>query len=358
MQVIFDAQIYLSQKAGGISRYHYELLRGLRQINVEASVAGLFIKNQYLFADPHYKRRFINDPSASFAFFNKLLIKNKLRRLSTDQIFHPANPYPFLHSEMHSLPHCVFTIHDMISEQNSRVSGTEKYFYAQQADKIIAVSETTKRDIVRLYNINPDKIEVIYHGCSLSPKMAKKPSKRIPIPDQYILYVGDRNDHKNFGWFIQSIAPLLQQRNDLYLVCAGKRPFSQLEESSLTELSVRSKVIMLTQPSNQELAYLYVNSQLFVFPSLREGFGIPILEAWACQTPVVLSSNDCFTEVAAEAGCYFEPTKQESILGTIEQVLYDKDLQKSLIRKGNQRLALFSWEKSVNQHLQVYQSLL
>jgi glycosyltransferase involved in cell wall biosynthesis len=91
---------------------------------------------------------------------------------------------------------------------------------------------------------------------------------------------------------------------------------------------------------------------------LAEGFGIPILEAWACSTPVVLSDNACFKEVAAEAGCYFNPHSPDSMTNAIEKVLKDNDLCKDLIQKGTSRLRLFSWEKTVEQTHKLYQSLL
>jgi glycosyltransferase involved in cell wall biosynthesis len=95
----------------------------------------------------------------------------------------------------------------------------------------------------------------------------------------------------------------------------------------------------------------------YIFPSLAEGFGIPVLEAWSCMTPVILSNNHCFNEVAAEAGYYFTPDSQESIRDAIEKVLSDKTLQNELIKKGRSRLSLFSWEKTVTQTSILYKPL-
>jgi glycosyltransferase involved in cell wall biosynthesis len=356
MQIIYDAQIFLSQKAGGISRYHYELFKGMRQLGHHARIAGLFVKNQYLLSDNRYGKSFISDPTASFAAFNKLILKRALRKMKPDSIFHPANPYKFLSSEMPDIKNKVFTIHDMIVEKQDMRKGDDKLYFAQQATKIIAVSEATKKDVVQLFGIDREKIEVIHHGSSLAPQMAKKPAK--PVPCDYLLYVGDRSGYKNFMTFVKAAAELLRNNNDLYLVCTGKRDFSSSEKLFLKESGIDRKVLFFANVPDSELAYLYCKASAFVFPSLNEGFGIPILEAWSCGTPVILSNNECFAEVAAEAACYFEPLSGESIRETVEKVLSDKALQKDLIGKGTNRLQLFSWEKAVHQTANLYQSLL
>jgi glycosyltransferase involved in cell wall biosynthesis len=356
MNILYDAQIYLEQKAGGISRYHYELTKGMCQLGCKTRIAGLFVKNQYLLSDNQLRKSFIYDPTASFALFNKLILKRALKRMQSDTVFHPANAYRHIISEITEVKNMVFTIHDMIVEKQNKSLGADKVFYAQQASKIIAVSEATKKDIVTLWGITPDKIEVIYHGSSLNPQRAKKPAK--PLPDDFLLYVGQRGGYKNFAIFVQAVTHLLKKDSRLYLVCAGKSPFSQEEFQRMKELEIEKKVLFFASPDDSELAYLYSRAKAFVFPSLNEGFGIPILEAWSCGTPIVLSHNDCFTEIVAEAGHYFDPFSVESMQGVIEKVLFDRDLQKDLVRKGASRLSLFSWEKAVLQTYNLYESLL
>lgn len=356
MKILYDACIYLEQKTGGISRYHCELFKGMRQRGCDARIAGLFVKNKYLLSDNQLKKSFIHDPAACFALFNKLILKRALRRMDSNTVFHPANFYRHIISEIAGIKNMVFTIHDMIVEKQNKDFGAEKRFYARQASKIIAVSEATKKDIVALWGIAPDKIEVIYHGSSLNPQSAKKPAN--PLPDNFLLYVGDRGGHKNFATFIKAIARLLKKHSSLYLVCAGKRTFSQEEIQRIKELEIEKKTLFCICPNDNELACLYSKAKAFVFPSLNEGFGIPILEAWACRTPVILSNNPCFNEIAAEAGYCFDPLSVESMQETIEKVLSDKNLQEELVRKGTNRLTLFSWEKAVTKTYNLYESLL
>jgi glycosyltransferase involved in cell wall biosynthesis len=356
MKIIYDGHIYLEQKAGGISRYHYELFKGMCRLGHNVQIAGLFVKNQYLLSDSQYGKSFIPDPTASFAAFNKWILKRKLRKMDPNGIFHPANSYKYLYPEIPGIKNKVFTIHDMIVEKQDVNANAEKLFYAGNASKIIAVSEATRQDIVKLWKIDREKIEVIYHGSSLNPQIAKKTAK--PVPEIFVLYVGDRGGHKNFIPFIRAIAVLLKKYMKLHLVCAGKRAFSQEETQVIKRLGIEKKVLFFVRPNDSELAYLYSKAEVFVFPSLNEGFGIPVLEAWACKTPVILSNNPCFNEIAAEAGFYFIPDSQESIQESIEKVLMDKVLQKDLVKKGTNRLSLFSWEKTVEQTSELYKSLL
>jgi glycosyltransferase involved in cell wall biosynthesis len=356
MKIIYDVHIYLDQKVGGISRYHYELFKGMHQMGYDVRTVGLFVKNQYLLSDKQLRKSFIYDPAAAFTLFNKLILERVLKRIDSNTVFHPANAYRHIISNITEMKRLVFTIHDMIVEKQNKDSNADKLFYARQASKIIAVSGATKKDIVDLWGIAPDKIEVIYHGYSLYPQLAKKPAKA--LPDDFLLYVGDRDGYKNFRTFIQAFARVSKKHNDLYLVCAGKRYFSASEQLFLKELGIDNKVIFLTKMTDNELAYLYCKAKIFVFPSLHEGFGIPVLEAWACKTSVILSNNSCFNEIAAEAGYYFEPLSVESMQEAIEKVLSDKDLQKELVRKGTDRLTQFSWEKSVTQTYKLYESLL
>ncbi|MDR0566153.1 MAG: glycosyltransferase family 4 protein [Prevotellaceae bacterium] len=190
----------------------------------------------------------------------------------------------------------------------------------------------------------------------MNPQLAKKTVK--PIPANFLLYVGDRNGRKNFKTFIQAVAPLLKKGNNLYLTCTGKQAFSQEEVRWMKELEIEKKVLWFASPNDDELAYLYSKSKAFVFPSLGEGFGLPILEAWTCRTPVILSNIPCFNEIAADAGCYFDPLSVESMRETIEKVLFSKVLQNDLARKGTYRLSLFSWKNTVNQTHKIYSSLL
>ncbi|MDR2691578.1 MAG: hypothetical protein LBB73_04670 [Dysgonamonadaceae bacterium] len=126
MKIIYDAQIFLNQKAGGISRYHYELFKGMRRLGHDARIAGLFVKNKYLLSDSLYGKSFIYDPTTSFAAFNKWILKKKLRKTNRNVIFRPTNAYNYLYPEILNVKNKVFTIHDMIIEKQNITASVDK----------------------------------------------------------------------------------------------------------------------------------------------------------------------------------------------------------------------------------------
>jgi glycosyltransferase involved in cell wall biosynthesis len=355
MKILFDALIFQNQKTGGISRYYYELFKGMKTLGEDIFISGKFIKNHYLLTDKALRKYFFHDSTASFALFNKWMIQQTVAKGRYD-IFHPSDAYSFIEKNIPSGKNLVFTIHDMIPEKYLNAKSPVKQAFAKRADKIIAVSETTKNDVEEIFGIESHKIEVVYHGSSLCPKSdIPTPAS---LPDNYILQVGVREGYKNFDMAVRAIAPLLNKYPDLYMVCAGRRPFSKSEQLLLNSLNIEKKVIMYAQANDNTLATLYSNAAVFIFPSLFEGFGIPILESWTCGAPVVLSDNNCFREIAGDAGYYFDPRNKDSITAAVEKVLLHPTLQNDLRMKGRKRLAQFSWERTVQRTNEIYKLLM
>jgi len=356
MKILYDAQTFLNQKTGGISRYHYELLKGMKSLGHEVSLPGKFIKNKYLLADKDYRKHYIHDPFALFTELNLRMLKRSVAK-GTFDIFHPSKGYGSVLQSIPDNKSLVFTIHDMILEKYFGKKAPIKQEYARRADKIIAVSNTTKKDVMEIFGIEADKIDVVYHGSSLQID----PDAKLPanLPENYILYVGNRDDsYKNFVASARGVAPLLNKFPDLHLVCAGRRQFSKSELTLFNSLRISQQTQAYQMVDDDVLAILYAHAGLFIFPSLYEGFGIPILEAWSCNAPLVLSDNDCFREVAGDAGYYFNPFDHESITYAVEKVLNSPSLQNELREKGQNRLTQFSWERSVRQTNDIYRSLI
>jgi glycosyltransferase involved in cell wall biosynthesis len=223
------------------------------------------------------------------------------------------------------------------------------------ADHIIAVSENTKNDIISILDIDPQKISVVYHASELLP--AEEKNELInELPKRYLLYVGDRNGYKNFWFFIHSIKDLFRKYNDLELICTGV-PFSLNEIKLFKALGINDRIRCLFFDETS-LFSLYKKAEAFVFPSLNEGFGIPILEAFQSGCPALLSNKSCFPEIAGEAAIYFDPRNRNEISNTIEEVLNNQQLRESLIKEGKERLKYFSWKKSSEKTLDVYKKLI
>ena len=355
MRLLYDSQIFINQKTGGISRYHYELYKRMVQSGESAVISGRFIKNMYLLNDSNLKHSFFSDSTASFSFLNKLTIKKTVLKGNYD-IFHPTIPCDYFVDLIPENKKVVLTIHDMIIEKQNPEAGATKRKLALRADKIITVSQATKNDVVEMWAIDEKKIEVIHLGSSLKPLSAN--NKNIAnIPSRYILYVGDRGGYKNFEKFAQAFVSVQKKENDLKMVVVG-RPFSQVEKQYLSELNIDNDVFIFSGISDENLTYLYSNATLFVFPSLCEGFGVPILETWTCNTPLALSDIPCFREVAGDGGCFFNPESVESMIDTICEILSNETLKNDLVKKGTERLKNFSWDKNHEQTRSVYESIL
>jgi glycosyltransferase involved in cell wall biosynthesis len=177
------------------------------------------------------------------------------------------------------------------------------------------------------------------------------------FPQKYLLFVGNRRVYKNFDTFTESISQLLRDDKNLYLICAGGGKFTPSEIASLEKSGVINKVTQCSFDDNI-LAQLYQNALAFIFPSLYEGFGIPILEAFFCGCPVVASNISSLPEVAGDAAEYFDPLDKISILNAVKKIAYDHGLRCKLKNKGYERLKNFSWEKTANQTKMLYKSIL
>lgn len=340
--VLYDSQTFDIQKFGGISRYFTELMLHSHDWDLSVKYSdNIYLRQDRLFnisglgGDISYRGK-----SFMQKRLNRLYSKYKLKQNNYD-VFHPTyyNDY-FLKDLRKPL---VITVHDMIHElfykahNHPTTIGKRNQIYA--ADKIIAVSDNTKREILDFYKIDPSKVEVVYHGAnSLQTSV-----NNVNIEGRYLLYVGLRNHYKNFLNFAKGVSVLFSQHTDLSLICLGK-PFDTSELQLLRDLNMihRTKALFV---SDQELCFYYQNAVAFVFPSIYEGFGMPILEAFSNRCPVLLSNSSCFPEIALDAAIYFDGNSVDSIFWAVKSVVENNSLRAELIAKGDQRLKFFSWER-------------
>jgi glycosyltransferase involved in cell wall biosynthesis len=214
----------------------------------------------------------------------------------------------------------------------------------------VAVSENTKQDVMKILGIPEEKINVVYHGCSF-PTTGTEPVYSFP----YILFVGGRWHYKNFLLFVKSIFPVLKNQKNLRVVCTGSS-FNQEEISFLQENGVEDKFLHCMVKTDEELYSLYHHALGFVYPSEYEGFGIPILEAYQADCPVILNRASCFPEIAGDAALYF--SSGEELTTQIERLLsMSAEDRNELLVKQKERLSRYSWEKSARQMAEIYQSL-
>ena len=371
IKLLIDPQIFHEQKFGGISRYHVETLNILsRQNQVKIELPIFFSSNKhYLDSDISInayqkKNKYLIKFSKLFRAYKPKNLK-KRNILSTVQllekqdfdIFVTTYYDPYFLKSIGSKPF-VLTVHDMIHELLPQYSeGQEhiirnKKLLIEKADAIIAVSENTKADILKLYpHISPKKIKVIHLATSVSYDSL---AIHMKLPPKYILFVGNRSLYKNFDFFIRTIASLLKAHSDLYLVCAGGNAFDTGELELINDLNI-SNLVIQKQFQDDELSTYYANASCFVFPSLYEGFGIPVIEAMACGCPVILGHHSSFPEIAGDAGIYFDINKAEDLLQKINRILTDPEYRSFYKKKGQVRASEFSWEKTAQACLELYQ---
>lgn len=361
MRVLFDHQIFSYQRFGGASRYYHELIHVLHAtpgVEVELGVARS--PNEYL-AHADYYRGKTTAPGGTAAFLATYARNELATRLAA------RRPHDVLHATFYdplAAAHrgkLVITVLDMIPEHFPSYFETTglygrfvtkrwiegKRTLCQRADQILAISETTKQDVVKLYGIDPARIAVTHLGNRLRGGGAKPEG----FPARYALYVGTRNTYKNFGVLLEAVAPL-----ELAVVCVGGGAFTPEEVALIAKHGLTDRVIQRSV-RDDELAACYAHAAGFVFPSRYEGFGIPILEAFACGAPTILADASCFPEIAADAALYFDPDDAGALRDALRRVIDDPVAADALRAKGRARAAQFTWEETAAKTLAAYREV-
>jgi glycosyltransferase involved in cell wall biosynthesis len=374
MRVLFDHQIMGAQTRGGVSRYFCELISALRRDRLaEVRLPRIYADNEHFrpvlpgspVLQPVIQTIRRAKPSRKVvesvwrrarSRLNRRASLQALRRQDFD-VFHPTYYDPYFLGSLQGKPF-VLTIYDMIHEIYPEYfspgdrTREHKAILAGAAARIIAISAATKSDIVRYLGVDPGKIEVIHLANSLTGE-----SEELAVPGRYVLYVGGRGRrYKNFGDFFLAFAKLAAALPDLHLVCVDPKDFGPAELELIRGAGLEGRCVSI--PANdRQLAFLYEHASLFVYPSLCEGFGLPVLEAFASGCPVALSHTSCFPEIAGEAALYFDPSDVSSIGKALETALYDPASRQALIQRGQERLKRFSWATTAARTAAVYESV-
>ncbi|MCL2380195.1 MAG: glycosyltransferase family 4 protein [Treponema sp.] len=378
MKVLYDHQIFELQNIGGISRYFAELLahNSMAQLSLKYSdnvyLQESVYKDYGILPKNHECKVFL--PSIKFKgkrrlckiytkmcnkIYNKKTLSLSVKNLkkSNYDIFHPTYYDTYFLKYLKHKPF-VLTVYDMIHELfpyyyfndvNNENTILNKQYLISQANTIISISESTKKDILRFFPDLSEKIKVIYLGSSFQ-QLDRRVKK-----ERFILFTGLRTNYKNFDVFIQTVAPLLL-KYDLRLICTGP-PFNTTENALLEELNICDRVISKFA-SDEELKDLYAKALVFVFPSLYEGFGIPVLEAFASGCPAILSNTSSLPEVGGDAALYFDPYSPDDMRNQIERVITSPSLRGEMAAKGKERLKMFSWKKCAEETMEVYKKLM
>lgn len=368
MNIFFDHQTFSLQAFGGISRYYAELITGINYtLDNHAYLPLVFTENVHLKEKGLRIKNLL--PKTSFYKKEQIIYRSNqaynITQLHTKpfDVFHATYYDPYFIPHLKGRPFTV-TFLDMIHEKfsfqfsglsDSNLVTKQKQLIADRADRIIAISESTKRDVIELLGIDPAKIDVIYLGNSLKPVVEVDVDQHSEYP--YVLFVGRRERYKNFEGMLQIIHPLLK-KHKMKLVCAGGGLFSRYEKELIHKLNVDDFVVYRPIDNDVVLQKMYRQAIAFIFPTMYEGFGIPVLEAFASDCPCIVSNLSSLPEVAGNAALYIDPMRPDSMPDAIEQLLHDNELRQKLIEAGREQLSQFSWQRTVDKTLNLYKSLL
>lgn len=262
----------------------------------------------------------------------------------------------------------VVTVHDLIfmrfpqfySFFDRKIHKAKARYAIKNADVVVAVSEQTKTDVVEFFGIDPKKIKVIYQGCHDVFKQIFPAAKRdevrqkFNLPKNYILNVGTIEARKNILTGVKAIKDI-----DTHLVIVGSETsYFKEVKSFINENNLGSKVTFLKGVTTEELAILYQSASLFIYPSLFEGFGIPIIEALFSGTPVISSEGGCFAEAGGPASIYVDPQSPEALKAAIENVLSNEKQRTQMIEQGYVYAKRFTQAYIADSFAKVYDSII
>ncbi len=271
---------------------------------------------------------------------------------------------------LRSIP-TVLTVHDLIFRHlpahhkplNRWYLNLAMPLYCRRATHIIAISECTRRDLISAYGLPPEKVTVVHEAAG--PRFSPQPSEavtavraRYGLPDRYLLFVGTIEPRKNLSRLLAAFETVHCEELTDGLVVVGKRGwlydafFATLERSP-----ARDVVIFPGYVPDEYLPAIYAGAQALVFPSLYEGFGLPVLEAMACGTPVACSNASSIPEIGGDAALYFDPTDMEAMAGVIGHVSRDAALREEMRRRGLVQAARFSWGRVAQETQMVYRQV-
>ena len=355
------------EKKVGVSVYALNILKYFHKTANQKIMFEVYLKNP-----PH-----IDMPSANKYFEYKVIPGPFL----WSQIYLPI--YLYFHknidvyfSPAHYLPRfCpvpqVVTIHDLaylyfpedfIKKDLWQLKNWTK-FSVNKATKIISVSKTTKKDIVKNYGVDENKVSVIYNGfektvgakTSAVKHSDKKLARTAKVKlRKYILFVGTIQPRKNLDVLIDAFDRFIKTNKDYKLVIVGKKGW--LYESifeKVKRLNLGDKIIFTGHIKDNELIWYYKNAFCLVLPSLYEGFGIPVLEAMSDDCPTIVSMTSSLPEIGGDASLYFDPKNSNDLVDKLTTLQENKSLRKELVLKGRQRIKYFSWEKCGKETLDV-----
>ncbi|HOK37740.1 MAG: glycosyltransferase family 1 protein [Bacteroidales bacterium] len=369
MRIGFDAKRAFVNSTG-LGNYSRDIIRGFNEYYPENEYFLFTTKKETSLLENEYLKNIVFPKYVSKlgkAFWRTLSIPSKINELNLDIYHGLSNELPLNINK--SKVKKVVTIHDLIFIKFpqlypfiDRKIYHRKFFHAcKNADIIIATSEQTKLDIIRYFGINEKKIQVVYQSYNtvfdkrFNQEEKLKILKKYNLPKRYILTVGTIEKRKNT---LNVVKALYYYNLDIKYVLIGKRtPYCRKMEEYAREKGISDRIIILKNVKNEDLPLIYQNSEIFIYPSIYEGFGIPILEAFASETPVITADHGSTAEIAGTAAVQTEVHNPKAIGIAIKTLLESYELKEILKKDGLERLKLFDRKAVINKLNNIYKSL-
>lgn len=374
MKIGIDASRYAAESATGVEWYSYHIINGLLSEALKHEYTDVVLYSPREIEIPkefEHPGRIVKRILPIARLWTLVKLSLEMRRNPPDVLFVPSHVLPLIRPKF-----SVITIHDTAFKYLRSSYSAFQYWYlnwstkyaVKHASKIIVPSEATRRDLVQLFKCPLYKIEVIHHGFKV-PKhvggdapndVSSGVSENLKIfgfgegKFPYVLFVGRLESKKNLVNLVEAFKNFNETMPEYKLILAGKRGvgFDEIFDK-VRKLRLEEKVIMPGYVSEDEKDYLYRNCSIFAFPSLYEGFGFPILEAFSYKKPVLTSHVSCMPDIAGSAALYCDPFDPTDMARNLEKLAKDKEFSEDLIKKGEERLKLFSWQISVKKTFDV-----
>lgn len=345
----------------GVSVYAFNLLHYFRKRADNDISFKIFLKDKPLDGLPSENRHFQYTVIKGKFLWSQIFLPLTLYfKKNINVFFTPAHyaprfcPVPYVVT-IHDLSYFYFP-DEFLKQDLYKLKNWTRYSITN-AKKIIAVSNSTKKDILKNYSLDEKKIDVVYNGYERAKLKAVK-FKRKNVDKPYILYVGTLQPRKNIPTLITVFGKFLHFYPDFELYIVGKKGwlyqkiFDQVAETGLTD-----KVHFTDYVTDEQLAFLYQSAFCLVMPSFYEGFGIPLLEAMSYGCPVISSFSSSLPEVGGDSCLYFDPGNVDDLLEKMKTLKEDKNLKQELIKKGKERLKFFSWKTCGEETLNIIKSV-
>lgn len=251
---------------------------------------------------------------------------------------------------------------DSTSAWNDFYFGEAPRRSALAADRLVACSEYTRVEAIRILGVDPSKVDTVWLG-GAGPEFSAPPAPErlaaLGVSGSYLLFVSALNNRKNLPRLAQAYARLRAKGFKQSLVLVGRPDASAASlKEEIAKLGVADSVKFFEALPQEDLVALYRGTDLFVYPSILEGFGLPVIEAMACEVPVVVANASCMPEIAGDAALFFDGNDEEDLARQLERGLTDQDLRADLVRKGRERAALFDWKTCAQGTLASYKKAL